>query len=113
VPLIAPRHAALFGDLTTYVFTAWQPTVREALARILPRQTIADIERAAGVSIDRPPSAIPFTAWVSLTGIFSGVADVRLSAVQGARKRLEQQQDRLRKVHRTRRSRSPSKSGWP
>jgi 23S rRNA (adenine-N6)-dimethyltransferase len=112
-PLVAPGDAALFEDFTTYVFTAWQPTVREALARILPRQTIADIERAVGVSLDRSPSAIPFTSWVSLTGIFSSVAGARRSAVQGARERLEQQQGHLQKVHRTRRSRSPSKIGGP
>jgi 23S rRNA (adenine-N6)-dimethyltransferase len=113
VPLVAPADAALFADFTTYVFTAWQPTVGEALARILPRQTIAEIERAGGVSLDRPPSAIPFTAWVSLTGIFSSVAGARRSAVQGARQRLEQQQGHLRKVHRTRGSRSSSKIGGP
>jgi 23S rRNA (adenine-N6)-dimethyltransferase len=112
-PLVAQGDAALFEDFTTYVFTAWQPTVREALARILPRQTIADIERAVGVSLDRSPSAIPFTSWVSLTGIFSSVAGARRSAVQGARERLEQQQGHLQKVHRTRRSRSPSKIGGP
>jgi 23S rRNA (adenine-N6)-dimethyltransferase len=113
VPLVAPSDAALFGDFTTYVFTAWQPTVREALARLLPRHTIADIERAVGVSLDRPPSAIPFTTWVSLTGIFSNVAGARRSVVRGARERLEQQQGHLQKMHRTRGSRSPSQIGGP
>jgi 23S rRNA (adenine-N6)-dimethyltransferase len=112
-PLVAPRDAALFGDFTAYAFSAWQPTVREALARILPRQAVASIERAAGVSLDRPPSSIPFASWLSLAGTFGIVAGEHLSAVHGARARLEQQQGQLQKAHRTRRSRSPGKTGRP
>ena len=67
MPLVLPSDAALFSDFTTYVFSAWQPTVREALARILPRQVVASVERIVGVSLNRPPSALPFAAWVSLT----------------------------------------------
>ena len=112
-PLVSPGDAALFGDFTAYAFTAWQPTVREALARILPRRFVADIERAAGVSLACPPSAIPFTAWISLADTFRTVAGERVAAVAGARERLERQQLQLQKVHRTRASRSPSKTGEP
>src|SRR5215217_5678367 len=107
VPLLTPCEAALFADFTAYVFTAWQPTVREALARILPRQAVASVECAARVSLDRPPSAIPFASWVQLAGAFGDVAGEGVAAVQGARERLERQQVAIQKVHRTRRSRSP------
>jgi 23S rRNA (adenine-N6)-dimethyltransferase len=112
-PLVAARDAALFGDFAAHVFTAWQPTVREALARILPRRHVADIERAVGVCLARPPSAIPFPAWVSLADTFRSTAGERVMAIAGARERLEQQQRQLRKVHRTRASRAPSKTGEP
>jgi len=111
VPLLTPCEAGLFEDFTTYVFTAWQPTVREALARILPRQAVASVERAARVSLDRPPSAMPFASWVQLAGAFGDVAGEGVAAVQGARERLERQQVAIQKVHRTRRSRSPSRTG--
>ena len=111
VPLVLPSDAALFGDFTTYVFSAWQPTVREALARILPRQVVASVERIVGVSLNRPPSALPFAAWVSLTDAFNSVASTHLSVVLGARERLERQQRQLQKEHRTRASRSLSKIG--
>jgi 23S rRNA (adenine-N6)-dimethyltransferase len=105
-PLVAPSDAALFADFAAYVFTAWQPTAREALARILPRRLVADIERTTGVPLDRPPSAIPFAAWVALAGTFGGVAGERVAAVRGARERLEQQRAGVQKLHRTRGSRS-------
>jgi 23S rRNA (adenine-N6)-dimethyltransferase len=105
-PLVASRVTALFGDFVAYVFTAWQPTVREALARILPRRLVADIEQTAGVSLACPPSDIPFTAWISLADAFRTVAGERSVAVEGARERLKRQQLHLQKVHRTRASRS-------
>jgi 23S rRNA (adenine-N6)-dimethyltransferase len=108
VPLVAPLDRDLFEDFTAYVFTAWQPTVRLALGRILPRPNVAHIERIAGVSLDRPPSAIPFAEWVSLSDTFRGVAGERVASVQGARDRLERQRADLQKVHRTRAPGSPS-----
>jgi 23S rRNA (adenine-N6)-dimethyltransferase len=112
-PLVASRDATLFGDFAAYVFTAWQPTVREALARILPRRLVTDVERAAGVSLACPPSDIPFTAWISLASAFRTVAGERVAAVEGAHERLKRQQLHLQKVHRTRVSSAPSKTGKP
>ena len=102
VPLVSPGDAALFGDFTAYIFTAWQPTVREALARILPKRLVTDVERAAGVCLARPPSELPFPAWISLVDTFRTVAGERIAAVAGARERLERQQLQLQKRHRTR-----------
>jgi 23S rRNA (adenine-N6)-dimethyltransferase len=112
-PLVSSRDAALFGDFTAYAFTAWLPTVREALARILPRQLVADIERAAGVSLACRPSELSFSAWISLAEIFRNLAGERVAVVEGARARLERQQIQLQKVHRTRASGAPSTNGVP
>jgi 23S rRNA (adenine-N6)-dimethyltransferase len=113
VPLVAPCNATLFGDFVAYAFTAWQPTVREALARILPRRLVADVERAAGVSLACPPSDIPLTAWITLADTFRTVAGERVTAVEGARELLKRQQLQLRKIHRTRTPRSPRTTGKP
>jgi 23S rRNA (adenine-N6)-dimethyltransferase len=113
VPLVSPSDAALFGDFAAYVFTAWQPTVREALARILPKRLVTDIERAAGVSLARPPSEIPFPAWICLADTFRTLAGDRAAIVLGARERLERQQLQLQKRHRTRVSCTPRKPDEP
>ena len=104
-PLVSPRDAALFGDFTAYDFTAWQPTVREVLARILSKRIVADIERALGVCLARSPSELQLSAWISLVDTFRTVAGERIAAVAGARERLERQQLQLQKRHRTRVSR--------
>lgn len=107
-PLVAPDDAELFGDLAAYAFSAWRPTVAEALTMVLLKRQVADIERVAGISLDRPPSALPFTFWIAVAGAFRDVAGERVTAVHGARERLERQQAGLEKVHRTR---TPRTSG--
>ena len=113
VPLVAPGDAAFFGDFTAYVFSAWQPTVREALMLVLPKPDVADIERSTGSSLDRPPSAVPFASWLRLVAAFRASAGPRIVAVQGARDRLQRQQAGLWKVHRTRGPPSPGQTGAP
>jgi 23S rRNA (adenine-N6)-dimethyltransferase len=113
VPLVAPCDAALFGDFTAYVFGAWQPSVRDALTLLLPKRAVVDIERTAGLSLDRPPSAVPFASWLRLVVAFRSTAGPRIAVVQGAHDRLQRQQAGLRKVHRTRGSPSPRGTGAP
>lgn len=101
-PLIAPEEAAYFGDFVTYLFSAWRPTVRESVSRLVPKRQVVRIEREAGASLDVPPSALPFPAWLALAHAFRDVAGSRATAVQGARQRLDQQQANMKKEHRTR-----------
>ncbi len=101
-PLVALADRDAFDDLVTHAFTAWKPTVRDALAATLPRRAIAAAERGAAIDLGRPPSAVPVAAW---PGIFAALRDASgdvTVAVRGARARLERQQADLRKVHRTR-----------
>jgi 16S rRNA A1518/A1519 N6-dimethyltransferase RsmA/KsgA/DIM1 with predicted DNA glycosylase/AP lyase activity len=104
MPLVEQHDSVRYADLVTYLFTAWQPTVRQALARVLPQGTVAAIERESGATLDRPPSALPFLDWFSLIDASLAGDGERLAVVDGARERLERQQSQLQKVHRTRRS---------
>ena len=110
-PLVHPGDAALFHDLAAYAFTAWKPTVGQAPALVLPKRTVAEIERAAGMSLDRAPSTVSFSSWLSLAIAFRTVAGERVTVVKGARDRLERQQAGLRKSHRTRTARRPAGLG--
>ncbi len=101
-PLVTPDETALFGDLVAHAFSAWQPTVRDALAQILPERTVAEIERSTRVDLRRPPSALPVSAWLALAEAFRSAAGDQTAAIEGARSRVERRQDGLRKVHRTR-----------
>jgi len=100
--LLGAEEAALYADLTSYAFTAWRPTVGEALSQVVPRRKVTELERSTGVRLNCPPSDMPFAAWLTLTRTFRTVAGEHVAAFHGARSRLEQQQAGLKKEHRTR-----------
>lgn len=106
LPLVDPAAAPLFRDFASHVFTAWQPTVRAALAGTLSRRTLATFERGAAVDLGRPPASVPFADWLELFAAFRAVADERaVESIRGAEARLRARQADLPKVHRSRVSR--------
>ena len=101
-PLVAAADARLYRDFVTACFTAWRPTLGDALARVVgPRLARAALRRA-GVDPAPRPSATPFAAWLRLFSAFAALADgTARRAVDGAELGLRRQQARLRKRHRT------------
>ncbi len=66
-PVIDPDDAELFRDVVVFAFTAWQPSVRAAMARILGRGGLKRIERGAGFDLERRPASVRFEeCWPSL-----------------------------------------------
>ena len=102
-PLIDPADAQLFRDVVVYAFTAWQPSVRAAMARVLGRDGLKRIEGGAGFDLERRPASVRFEEWLALFATFHHLSDERARrAVHGAEARLRRQQAGLEKMHRTR-----------
>ena len=102
-PLVAPGDAPLFRDLVVHAFTAWQPTVGDALARVLRHGAAQRLARQTGLDLGRAPSAVRFDEWLALFAAFRTIGDERARrALAGAEARLQRQQARIEKVHRTR-----------
>jgi 23S rRNA (adenine-N6)-dimethyltransferase len=107
-PLIEPADAGLYRDFAVHAFTAWQPSLRRALADLFSPRQLHGAARL-GIDLDATPTAVPFEQWLALFAYFKRVADPRaMRRVRGAEARLRQQQAVLRKVHRTRARRSAS-----
>ncbi len=102
-PLVAPEDAQAFRDFVVSAYTAWRPTVREALAGVLGTATVRHVERRSGVDLGRPPASVRFEEWLELFAAFlAHTGPAEYSAIRGAEKRLRGQQVGLRKEHRTR-----------
>lgn len=106
-PLVPEPDAQSYRDLVIYGFTAWQPSIGEAYARVFGRERFQRIARRIDLSPRSQPSAVPLSGWIAL---FEYLRDrcppSVLMTVQGAEQRLREQQARLRKVHRTRAGRT-------
>ena len=94
-PLIPDASDEGFRDLVTFVYTAWRPTVQAALATVLRASDCARIERAAGVDVRRPPSALAGDEWVAIAMAMQAHVAEPPAAVRGAAARLSQQQANL------------------
>lgn len=104
-PLIDRDGQARFEDFLTALFTAWKPTVREALASVLPRRIITDLDGAFGSALlDKPGDTAP-AVWLRMFRVLSNLDDPQIwQKITGAASRLAVQQSELRKEHRSRTS---------
>jgi 23S rRNA (adenine-N6)-dimethyltransferase len=102
VPLVPTRLENLFRDFVAYGFTAWQPDLRTAFRRVLCRRDLGRLH-ARGLDLSHSPSQLPIDHWIELFDYFvASVPARRRKLVAGAHRRLERQQAKLSKSHRTR-----------
>lgn len=101
-PLIPDKLRAAYRDLITALFTAWKPSVYEALKAIAPAGIAHALRREFGSDLSRTPAQLPFEQWLRLFERILEVDEDRIwGAVRGSFARLEEQRSRLKKQHRT------------
>ena len=101
-PFVPDELRDAYRDLVTAVFTAWKPSVLEALSTIAPGDIVQALHATFGSDLSRTPAQIPFALWLRLFERIVALEDDRVwSAVAGASERLREQQSRLTKRHRT------------
>lgn len=104
-PRVADADAQAFRDFAVALFTAWRPTVRDALIATLGDETARRVERRSGVDLRRSPVAVGFGEWLAAFAALLAVADEPARrAIAGAEARLRAEQAGLQKRHRTRAS---------
>jgi 23S rRNA (adenine-N6)-dimethyltransferase len=102
-PAVAWEGRGRFGQLVEAVFSAWQPTMGQALRTLLPKPAMNEINRNLGRSLGVRPSASTIEQWVALYRVLADVDDERIwAACAAASARLRHQQDQLERPTRTR-----------
>jgi 23S rRNA (adenine-N6)-dimethyltransferase len=104
-PLIEQRDGALYRDLVAYLFTAWQPTVRQALEKALGKPTVQRIERRVGSAFAAPPSQFLPAEWMELFTVYRVDGSRIQTQFVGSEARLRREQACLTKIYRTRSTR--------
>jgi hypothetical protein len=101
-PLIEPSNRPRYEDLVSALFSAWQPTVREAARKILPRRAFAAVCKALGSALDRKPGETDLETWVALFDLLVDLDDARAwHAIHAAAVRLGADQQSLVKPTQT------------
>ncbi len=102
-PLVGRSDRRRFGDFVVYGFTAWQPTLGEAFKGVFTCRQMKQIGREAGIDLQSTPTDLEPEKWLRLFEIYKRIASPQAAAlVCGSEARLQRQQSKLQKVHRTR-----------
>lgn len=101
-PLVNRADRQYFRDFVVFSFTAWQPTLASILKSIFSRQQLKHMRRKLNLDLAATPTSLPFEQWLNVFEYFKRVANEQaLHAIVGSEKRLNKQQQRLQKIHRT------------
>ncbi|MHB8576490.1 MAG: hypothetical protein ACYDCQ_14300, partial [Dehalococcoidia bacterium] len=96
-----------YRDFVVSLFTAWQPTLAEALRRAFGAGIAAQLLAETAVDPGAPPAQVRIEQWLALFIGFVTIGSERdRRRIHGAYKRLQVQQEALQKLHRTRVRRS-------
>src|SRR5574344_116988 len=102
-PLISADYKQLFEDFIVYTYNQFQPNVIEGLSKVLGRETMLRLAKQIGFNVNSKPSELEFKDWQSIFDYFVKTTDQdHKSIVKGAFDRLQQQQQNLHKINRTR-----------
>lgn len=92
-----------FRTVVEAIFTAWQPTIGEALRSLCPKPVGAELRRQLGLALAGRPSEATQDQWVTLYGALAELDDARVwRACAAASARLREQQANLDRPTRTR-----------
>lgn len=101
-PLLLPVDRPRFDDFVVSLFTAWKPTVIQAVRAVFPKDVTAALERSVGHPLGRRPSEIELETWITAFDTLLDLDDPRVwQAIGGASQKLEREQAGLTKRHRT------------
>jgi len=101
-PLVPIIQRARFEDFVVALFTAWKPTVLQAVRGVFPKGVASVLERSVGRSLDRRPSEVELEGWIAAFAALVKLDDRRAwTAIEGAAARLEEEQAGLARRHRT------------
>jgi 23S rRNA (adenine-N6)-dimethyltransferase len=101
-PLLSSAEQSRFHDFAAALFTPRTATLHESIRRVLGRRAAMVLIREARVEPDTTPTRVPLAVWLRLYGAFSRLPKPAQQRVAGAAARLRRQQQRLKKLHRSR-----------
>jgi 23S rRNA (adenine-N6)-dimethyltransferase len=105
-PLVSLTHRQLFRDFVVYGFTTWEPSLRHTFKSIFTWQQLKHIQTALEINLDSTPTSLTYEQWLKLFDyLIEAGSKSALRSISGSEKRLARQQQRLQKIHRTRRAR--------
>jgi 23S rRNA (adenine-N6)-dimethyltransferase len=101
-PQIDPKQNQWYRDFVIYGYNQWQPTILDSYKNIFTSKQRSIAEREIMLK-GKKPSELSFEQWLKLFDTFNlYVPNEKKAIIKGAETKLEKQQSKLQKMHRTR-----------
>lgn len=102
-PHIPNKDTQTFYDFVTFVFSQFEPNILQGLRKIMPEQKIVELAKQYSFSTSSKPSELEFNHWLMLFQTFLNFSNsTQKQKILGSFNKLQEQQQNLQKIHRTR-----------
>lgn len=102
-PLVSTQDRLLFFDFVTYAYSQFKPNILKELSAVMNENNIIGIARLEGFTVTSKPSQLELDNWIALFQSFKENLNERQKGkIVGAYRNLQEQQENLQKIHRTR-----------
>ena len=102
-PLVSAQDRLLFFDFVTYAYSQFKPNILKGLSAVMNENNIIGIARLEGFTVTSKPSQLELDNWIALFQSFKENLNERQKGkIAGAYRNLQEQQENLQKIHRTR-----------
>jgi 23S rRNA (adenine-N6)-dimethyltransferase len=102
-PWIDRANRQGYRDFVTYCFTTWRPTLGDIFQTVFSHRQLRQIEREMNINLGSTPTRLGFDGWLSLYETWINIRGPQTARlVSGSERRLLCQQQKLHKLHRTR-----------
>lgn len=102
-PAIPWQGRERFMYLVEAIFSAWQPTIEQAVHKLLPKTSTREVRRKLGGALALRPSAATMSEWIALYEVLDTLDDDQIWRIcASASARLRQHQQKLDRPQQTR-----------
>lgn len=113
-PLLPAGTINLFYDFVTYAYGQFKPNILKGLKGVVGEQGIKQAAEDGNFSVFSKPSQLKIGHWVALFEKFLKQSrKTRRDKIKGSFKKLQKQQSKLQKIHRTRADKTWKQHGFP
>lgn len=113
-PLLSVDETSLFYDLVTYAYGQFAPNILKGLSGVMGEQSIREAAKDGNFPIFSKPSQLEIEHWMALFETFLKQSNqTQKNKVKSSFKKLQTQQSKLQKIHRTRVDKTWKRHNFP
>ena len=101
-PKIPRTNQQKFNDFVTYFYNQPKPNISQSMGKVVGKEKINNFAQQNKFSYRQKPSQLTIENWIAIFEFFKEKSPGFFTKIEGTYSKLQNQQKKLQKVHRTR-----------